>query len=173
MAKRKIFTYGNPILRQKAQPITEITQEIEEIINDMIETMYEAPGIGLASNQIGIAKQIIVIDMKVKNPQSKAVAILNPKITASSGEYICEEGCLSFPEINIDVKRFSSIKVQGMNINGERIEFEENDLVARIFQHEIDHLNGILFIDHINFVRKQLLRKDLKKLEELSRSKKE
>ncbi|MBI5417168.1 peptide deformylase [Candidatus Poribacteria bacterium] len=170
MSKKKIITYGDPVLRKKAALIEDITDDIIAIANDMIETMLAAPGIGLAANQIGIAKQIIVADLKVKSPEEKPIAIINPKIVYSEGEEIAEEGCLSFPEINIDIRRAVKINVQGIGLDGKKIELEETGLAARIFQHEIDHINGVLFIDHINFVKKQLLRKDLRRIEDITRN---
>lgn len=171
MSKKKIVTYGDPILRKKTARIKDITDDVIVIANDMIDTMLAAPGIGLAANQVGIDKQIIVVDLKVKSPDEKPIAIINPKIVYSEGEDVAEEGCLSFPEINIDVRRATKINVQGIGLDGKKIEFEETGIVARVFQHEIDHINGILFIDHINFVKKQLLRKDLRKIEDMTRNK--
>ncbi len=165
MSQRKIIIYGDSILRKKALPVSEINDEIIKLTEDMIETMYKAPGIGLAANQLGIDKQIIAVDLKVIDPQAKAFIIINPKIIASDGIDTNEEGCLSFPGINIEIKRSTYVKVEGINIKGEKIKLESENLLARILQHEIDHINGVLFIDHLNFVRKQLLRKELKELE--------
>lgn len=156
---RKIKIYGDPILREKAQPVLEVTPQIKKLIKDMAEIMYENEGLGLAANQIGIGKQIMTVDVG-----QGLLALINPRIEESCGEESVEEGCLSLPNIKIRVKRAKMIKVRGLNERGRKIKIEAEGLLARAIQHEIDHLNGILITDRISLARRQLISSQLKKL---------
>jgi peptide deformylase len=164
MAVLKINTYGDPILRKVAKPINRITPEISVLIGDMIETMYDAPGVGLAAPQIGqsIRLVIITLGLEIKHPEPKA--LINPEIV-SHGEMkeLCQEGCLSVPEENGDVPRWTEITVRALDENGEQIEFDARNMTARIIQHEIDHLNGILFIDRLAILKQDIIKRRLKK----------
>lgn len=153
MAVLAVKTYGETVLREKSKPIEKITPEIVNLVKDMTETMYTASGVGLAAPQVGVAKRIIIIDDEEKG----AIALINPEIIEKEGEMISEEGCLSLPELYAQVKRFARIKVEGWDLNGEKITIEAKDLLARVIQHEIDHLNGILFIDKIGKAKRKLL----------------
>lgn len=144
MAKRTIRTDEDPILRKKSRVVTEINDRVIELVDDMLETMYDADGVGLAAPQIGILKRIIVIDIG-EGP----VAIINPEFVSSEGSYIDVEGCLSIPNKNGDVERPEYVKVKGFNIEGEEIIVEGEELMARALCHELDHLDGILFTDKI------------------------
>lgn len=163
MAVRKIRVYGDPILREKTQLVGEVTPQTKKLIKDMTETMYENEGLGLAANQIGIGKQIMTVDVG-----QGLLVLINPRIMESCGEESAEEGCLSLPDIKVEVKRARKIKVRGLNEEGGRIEIEAEGLLARAIQHEIDHLNGMLIADRISFVRRQLIGSQLKKLERRS-----
>lgn len=153
MAVLAVKTYGETVLREKSKPIEKITPEIVNLVKDMTETMYTASGVGLAAPQVGVAKRIIIIDDEEKG----VIALINPEIIEKEGEMIGEEGCLSLPELYAQVKRFARIKVEGLDLNGEKITIEAEDLLARVIQHEIDHLNGILFIDKIGKAKRKLL----------------
>jgi len=153
MAVLAVKTYGEKVLREISKPIEKITPEIVNLVKDMTETMYTASGVGLAAPQVGVAKRIIIIDDEEKG----AIALINPEIIEKEGEMISEEGCLSLPELYAQVKRFAKIKVEGLDLNGEKIAIEAKDLLARVIQHEIDHLNGILFIDKIGKTKRKLL----------------
>ncbi|AZR72966.1 peptide deformylase [Anoxybacter fermentans] len=144
MAIYPIRKIGDPVLRTKAKEVKEITNKTRKLIDSMFETMYDAPGIGLAAPQIGISKRIIVIDLD-DNP----IALINPVIVEKQGSQVGEEGCLSIPGERALVERYQFVKVRGLDINGREIEIESEDLLARALQHEIDHLDGILFIDKI------------------------
>jgi len=157
----KIVTYPDPILRQKAEPIKEVNDEVRKLIDDMAEVMYQDDGVGLASPQIGVSKRIIVLDAG-----EGFSAMINPEIIElSKEEESMEEGCLSLPDIRLQVKRPTKIVIRGLNEKGEPVEFEKDGLMARVYQHETDHLNGILIIDHASTVQRQLLRSKIKNLE--------
>lgn len=145
MAILKIRTFGDPALRQKAKPVERVTDLHKRLIADMLETMREAPGVGLAGPQVGVLDQIFVWEVGDEHG-----AVLNPVITFASEEKIeGEEGCLSLPGLYYPVVRSQNVRVEGMDSAGERVEFAADDFMARVCQHEIDHLNGVLFIDHL------------------------
>jgi len=159
MAILEIKEYGEPVLREKALPVKEITPKILNLIKDMAETMYTDSGVGLAAPQVGVSKRIIVID----GEEDGLIVLINPMIIKSEGEVVAEEGCLSVPDIYSQVKRSSKVTVKALNENGDQIEITKEDLTARALQHEIDHLDGILFIDRIGRMERQILLNKLKK----------
>ncbi len=144
----KVREVGDPILRSKAKKVININQKTSDLINNMIETMYSEDGVGLAAPQIGVLKRIIVADTG-----EELIEIINPEIIEKDGEKIAEEGCLSIPEQKGKVKRAAKIKVKGKTKKGDILNREAEGLLARIIQHEIDHLNGVLFIDKIEDFR--------------------
>jgi peptide deformylase len=148
MSHLAIRVYGDPILRQKASPIKEIDRRIKRLARYMEEAMEKANGVGLAAPQVGVSERIIVVKIK------DSIVLVNPVITYMEGEVLEEEGCLSIPNIVGDVTRASRIRVSGIDITGKEIDLEATDLAARAFQHEIDHLDGILFIDRAINVRR-------------------
>ena len=157
-----IRLYPDDILRTRCQP-TEMNDEIDRLIDDMLYTMYEAPGIGLAAPQVGRNLRVIVAD--VSESRDQPVALINPEIIASDGMTEYEEGCLSLPGIYAKVRRPARIRVRALNRDGKPIELEADDLLAICLQHEIDHLNGVLFIDHLSALkRNRLLQKYRKAL---------
>ncbi len=168
MAILRIRLYGDPILRAPTKPVDEVTDETRKLIQDMMETMRKADGVGLAAPQVGVSKSIIVArnpeNASLPTGQAGEIALINPEILESEGEIVAEEGCLSFPKITSEVRRTRRIIVEGLNPQGEKIRVEEVDLMARIIQHEIDHLKGILFIDRMSPARKILISKELKRL---------
>ena len=157
----EIKEYGQSVLREKSLPVKEITPEILNLIRDMAETMYATSGVGLAAPQIGVSKRIMVID----GEEDGLIVLINPIIVKSEGEAIEEEGCLSIPEVYSKVKRSLKVTVKALNENGEPIELTKEGLIARTLQHELDHLEGILFIDRIGKVKRQILLDKLKKKE--------
>ena len=159
MAILKIKEYGEPVLRGKALPVKEIAPEILNLIKDMAETMYADSGIGLAAPQVGVSKRISVID----GEEDGLIVLINPMLVKSEGELVEEEGCLSIPGIYSQVKRSSQVTVKALNENGDPIEMTKEGLAARALQHEIDHLDGILFIDRIGRTERQILLNKLKK----------
>lgn len=145
MALLKIITEGDPVLRRKARPITKITKRLKVLAKNMLETMYHANGVGLAAPQVGISERMVVIDVG-KGP----LVLINPEIIAAEGEERDVEGCLSLPGRNEYITRAYRVTVSALDLNGGKINLTGEGLLARAFQHEIDHLNGILFIDHLD-----------------------
>lgn len=163
---RKIITYPHPILAKQAAPITEFNDQLHRLISDMIETMFDAPGAGLAANQVGESKRLIVINTSEKEEDAdrQAIALINPEIIHAEGTQIDVEGCLSVREYSTKVTRFQKITVRAQDASGESREFEAEDFFARVIQHECDHLDGKLFIDRISSLKRTLYRKKLKKM---------
>ena len=160
MAKKKILTVPNPLLRKVSEPVNSINAEIKNLMDDMLETMYSAPGIGLAAVQVGVLKRIIVIDLSKDGEKKNPLFIVNPQITYKSDNLISyEEGCLSIPNQFAEVKRPSSCKVNFLDYHGKKTEINADGLLATCIQHEVDHLNGILFIDHLSKLKKDLILK--------------
>lgn len=162
MALLDILRFPDTRLRTKAKPITEFTDELSTTIDNMFETMYDAPGIGLAATQVNYHKQLVVID--VSEDKNEAHCFINPEITHTEGEDICQEGCLSVPEYYADVKRAEKIKVTALDRNGKKFELEAEGLLAVCIQHELDHLQGKLFVDYLSPLKQKRLRKKLDKL---------
>lgn len=144
MAIRIIVKDPDPVLREKAKPVPKITPNIHKLLDDMAETMYDAEGVGLAAPQIGILKRVIVIDVGDENG---LIEMINPEIIAAEGEQLGQEGCLSIPGLRGDVKRSLKVTAKGLDRNGDEIVITGSELLARAFQHEVDHLNGVLFTD--------------------------
>lgn len=152
MDKLDIVLYPDTGLRETCQPIPEMTDTLDRLIDDMFYTMYDAPGIGLAAPQVAVQQRLIVVD--VSESKDQPIALLNPEIINSAGKITWEEGCLSLPGVYAKVNRPSEILVRGMDRDGKTIEFEASDLLAVCIQHEIDHLNGKLFIDHLSALKR-------------------
>ena len=163
MAILHICTYPEEILRQRAEPITEIDEEVVKLVDHMVETMYSAPGIGLAATQVGVAKQVLVADIAPRRPESELIVLINPEIVAAEGEVIFEEGCLSVPDYQAEVKRHEKVTVRGLNLKGVEVEIEAEGLLAVVLQHEIDHLNGMLFIDRLSKLKRDLYKRKVRK----------
>lgn len=164
MAIKKIITFPDPILREKAKKITTFDDELKQLASDMGETMYHAPGVGLAANQIGIARQIVVVDVSKEENEKKFISLVNPVVSEGGGSVTGDEGCLSVLEYESKVKRFQKIRLTAQDLEGNDLDFIAEDRFARIIQHEVDHLNGILFIDHISRLKLTLYKKKLKKI---------
>lgn len=164
MALLEIKTYPDKVLREQAALVNNISQEIQQLIDNMIETMYAAPGIGLAAPQVGVSKRVIVIDIRHKEEiKTPLVAMINPEIVFAEGEVNSEEGCLSIPGYTANVKRAERVIAQGLNRKGKAIRIECSDLLSISLQHEIDHLNGILLIDRISPIKREFFKKRFKK----------
>ncbi len=162
----KIIKYGNPILRMKSKAVTKIDDELRNTINDMIIVMQEGEGIGLAAPQVAVSKSFFVIDNSLIEENGEPEAIINPEILSSSGESVVEEGCLSVPDIREEVKRPEFIRVKYQDVQGNIHEKDLDGLKARVFQHEIDHLHGIFFVDRIGAMKRKLLQKQLRQIAE-------
>jgi peptide deformylase len=164
MAILPIVKLPAPVLRQEAREITEINGKLQGLIDDMGETMYAAPGLGLAANQVGELQRLIVFDVSHKEGgPRKLQVVLNPCIAAGEGDIIREEGCLSVADFSAEVRRHAKVLIKGLDREGKPIEITGEGLLAVVLQHEIDHLNGILFIDHISRLKRGLYLRRLKK----------
>ena len=161
MAIRQILHFPDPRLRKKAVPIKKVTNDIRKLADDMLETMYDAPGVGLAANQINVQKRIVVID--VSDDKSSPLVFINPEIIRKEGQREHEEGCLSVPEAYEVVTRADTVRVKALNREGEPFEMEADDLLATCIQHEIDHLDGKLFVDYLSNLKRQRIKKRLEK----------
>ncbi|MCL2459080.1 MAG: peptide deformylase [Desulfobulbus sp.] len=164
MALRTIITYPHPVLRQEAELVTVFGQELKTLVADMAETMYHAPGVGLAANQIGVARQVVVVDRSMAENKRAYITLINPVISAGEGRNTDEEGCLSVVECYAKVERFRKIHVTAQDVEGNPLEFDAEDRYARIIQHEVDHLHGTLFIDRLSLLKRALYKKKLKKI---------
>jgi peptide deformylase len=163
---RKIIKYGDPVLEQRAEPVGEFdTPELHQLISDMWETMYAAKGVGLAAPQVGVLKRVSVIDTSVGEDESKKIVVINPEVTFREGKQTGEEGCLSIPGFREPVTRASKVLVRSQNVKGETVELPGEELLARALEHEIDHLNGILFLRHLSALKRDMIRRKIKKLQ--------
>ncbi len=181
MALRKILTYPDPFLRKKCARVEEIDDLVLGILDDMAETMYAARGVGLAASQIGVDKRLVVVDISPRyvgadeeeedkevdgEPEYEGpglIELINPVITSSEGEIIAEEACLSIPGFTSDVRRKQRVVLEACDREGRLVEIEAEDLLARVFQHEIDHLDGVLFIDRLPRLKRELIKRKIEK----------
>ena len=161
MAVLEILEFPDPRLRTEAKPVKEVSSATRSLIDNMFETMYAAPGIGLAANQVNVLKRVIVID--ISQHKDQPLCLINPELISSSGIQKCEEGCLSVPGIYADVERASEIRVSAMDRNGEPFELDADEMLAVCIQHEMDHLEGKLFVDYLSLLKRQRVRKKLEK----------
>ncbi|MBW2029963.1 MAG: peptide deformylase [Deltaproteobacteria bacterium] len=160
----KIFTYPEPVLREKAKPVGNIDEAIQTLIDRMAATMYSAPGIGLAANQVGEPIQIIVFDVSPREKGRNLSVLINPEIIQAEGKVSQEESCLSVVDFSAEVTRPACVKVRGVDRHGKPVEIDAEGLLSVCLQHEIDHLSGVLFIDHISSLKRALYNKKLKKM---------
>jgi len=164
MAILKIITYPEKFLKRKTDPVNEINDEIRKLVEDMADTMYQAPGVGLAAIQVGANKSVIIYDPESDKENRPYKVLINPEIISMEGEILSEnEGCLSVPDFRADVMRAESAVVTGIDMNGSPVKIEAEGLLSVILQHEIDHLNGILFIDRISSLKRGMYKRKIKK----------
>lgn len=160
-----IVKYPDPVLSKKGAAVTEFGPELAEFVEEMWASMYAAHGIGLAAPQVGVSKRITVIDVSFKERPEEKLVLINPEIIEREGKQFEEEGCLSLPEIREKVQRAARVKVRAQDVNGEFFEAEGEELLARAMQHEIDHLDGVLFIDHLSPLKRDLVKRRIRKLQ--------
>jgi len=159
-----IVKYGNPVLEKPAAPVTEFNEDLKTLVADMFESMYEAKGVGLAAPQIGISKRLAVIDVSFKeNPREKLV-LANPEIIHTEGKQTQSEGCLSIPDFRENVTRANIVTIRAQDVNGKWYEKTGEELLARAFLHETDHLNGKLYISHLSALKRDLIKRKIRKL---------
>jgi peptide deformylase len=157
----KILKYGDEVLKVKARVISDINQHIADLAKAMVQTMHQAPGIGLAAPQVGESLQLITVDLTVGEIPEELLVLINPQITATEGFEICDEGCLSVPGYSLPVKRNAKIFLQAILLDGQELRMEFEGLKARVLQHEIDHLNGILIVDRMSSLKRTLIKKEI------------
>ncbi|NJD57388.1 MAG: peptide deformylase [Nitrospirae bacterium] len=163
MAVLDIKKYPSPVLKKKAAPVSVFDEALQQLIEDMVETMYAAPGVGLAAPQVGISKRLAVIDISSRDEKYPLIVLINPSIVKSEGEIEFEEGCLSIPEYTAKVKRSENLIVRAHDRAGTEVEIEAGGLLAIALQHEIDHLDGLLLIDRISPIKREFFKKRYRK----------
>ena len=163
---RNILKYPDPELKKKSVPVTVITDKVRELVRDMAETMYAAPGVGLAAPQIGVLQRVIVIDISAKDEESGLIVAINPQIIHTEGESYEEEGCLSVPRYAANVRRHARVVVKYLNLEGEEETCSADELLAIAFQHELDHLDGVLFVDHLSPLKREFFKKKYRRMAE-------
>src|ERR1700761_6087869 len=162
---REIVKYPDPVLERPTEPVTEFNDDLRKFVDDMFESMYAAKGIGLAAPQIGLSKRLTVIDLSFKEKPEDKIVLVNPEIIFREGKQYEEEGCLSLPEIREKVSRAAKVRVKAQNLKGEWFEMEGEELLSRAFQHEIDHLEGILFFRRVSALKRDLILRRIRKMQ--------
>ena len=160
---RKILHYPDPRLRQKAEPVAQMTPVLQKLVDDMAETMYAAPGVGLAATQIGEPHRIFIVDIAAEDEPSDLRTFVNPEILVREGECVGPEGCLSFPGVTEDIKRAAKVRVRAQDRDGKPFELEADGLLAVAIQHELDHLDGVLMVDHMGMLKRRMVQRKLQK----------
>jgi peptide deformylase len=161
----EVVKYPDPVLSKRGAPVTVFDDKLKTLVEEMFESMYAAHGIGLAAPQIGLSQRLTVIDISFKKNPEEKIVLINPEIIEREGKQFEEEGCLSLPEIREKVRRSARVKVKAQDVDGNWFEIEGEELLARAFQHEIDHLDGILFIDHLSRLKRDLVKSRIKKMQ--------
>ena len=161
----EIVKYPDPVLERPTEPVTEFNDELRKFVDDMFESMYAAKGIGLAAPQVGVSKRLTVIDLSFKERPEEKIVLINPEIVLREGKQYEEEGCLSLPEIREKVSRAAKVKVRAQDLDGNWFELEGTELLARAFQHEIDHLDGILFFRRVSALKRDLILRKIRKMQ--------
>jgi peptide deformylase len=161
----KIVKYPEPVLQQPGEPVTEFDAELRKFVADMFETMYASQGIGLAAQQVGVAKRITVIDLSLGKDPAQKLVLINPEIIEREGKQYEEEGCLSFPEIREKIPRAAKVRIRAQNEKGKWFEMDGEELLSRAFQHEIDHLDGVVFIFRMSALKRDLNLRKIRKMQ--------
>jgi peptide deformylase len=163
MALRPIVKWGEPVLHAPARPVAEVDDAVKTLVTDMVETMYAAPGIGLAAPQIGVPLRVIVVDLTVGEDKSQLITLINPELVEREGEQCHEEGCLSIPGFGGSPVRPARVVVSGLDLEGKQRNYPATGLLARAFCHEIDHVDGLLFVDRLSPLKRDLMKRKLRK----------
>jgi peptide deformylase len=163
MAIREIRKYPDPVLRKKAAPVKIIDDNLRKLVDDMVDTMYAEPGVGLAAPQIGVSLRLLVTDITVGEKPDSLIVLVNPKIVSTSGRVIEEEGCLSIPDIRAEIPRAESVEIHGWDLDQQEVGVKGRGYLARAFQHEMDHLDGILIWDRMSKIQREVLKNEWKR----------
>jgi peptide deformylase len=161
----KIVKYPEPVLSQPGEPVTEFDAELKKLVVDMFETMYASQGIGLAAPQVAVAKRVTVVDLSQGKDPAQKLVLVNPEVTFREGKQYEEEGCLSFPEIREKVQRAAKVRIRAQDLKGKWFEMDGEELLSRAFQHEIDHLDGMLFIFRMSSLKRDLVLRKIRKMQ--------
>lgn len=161
----KIVKYPEPVLSQPGEPVTEFDAELKKLADDMFETMYASQGIGLAAPQVAVAKRLTVIDLSMGKDSAQKLVLVNPEVILREGKQYEEEGCLSFPEIREKVQRAAKVRIRAQDLKGKWFEMDGEELLSRAFQHEIDHLDGMLFIFRMSSLKRDLVLRKIRKMQ--------
>ena len=161
----KIVKYPEPVLSQPGEPVTEFDAELKKLVDDMFETMYASQGIGLAAPQVAVAKRVTVVDLSQGKDPAQKLVLVNPEVTFREGKQYEEEGCLSFPEIREKVQRAAKVRIRAQDLKGKWFEMDGEELLSRAFQHEIDHLDGMLFIFRMSSLKRDLVLRKIRKMQ--------
>jgi peptide deformylase len=163
MAIREIRKYPDPVLRKKALAVKSVDADLRRLVDDMVETMYAEPGVGLAAPQIGVSLRLLVTDITVGEKPDSLIVLVNPKIVSASGRVIEEEGCLSIPGVRAEIPRAESVEIRGWDLDHQEVSIKGRGYLARAFQHEMDHLDGILLWDRMSKIRREVLKNEWKR----------
>ncbi|MGA9586056.1 MAG: peptide deformylase [Terracidiphilus sp.] len=161
----KIVKYPEPVLSQPGEPVTEFDSELKKLVDDMFETMYASQGIGLAAPQVAVGKRVTVVDLSQGKDPAQKLVLVNPEVIFREGKQYEEEGCLSFPEIREKVQRASKVRIRAQDLKGKWFEMDGEELLSRAFQHEIDHLDGMLFIFRMSSLKRDLVLRKIRKMQ--------
>jgi peptide deformylase len=161
----KIVKYPEPVLSQPGEPVTEFDSELKKLVDDMFETMYASQGIGLAAPQVAVAKRVTVVDLSMGKDPAQKLVLVNPEVIFREGKQYEEEGCLSFPEIREKVQRAAKVRIRAQDLKGKWFEMDGEELLSRAFQHEIDHLDGMLFIFRMSSLKRDLVLRKIRKMQ--------
>jgi len=159
-----IVKFGDPVLEQPAEPVTVFDEELKKLVDDMFESMYAAKGVGLAAPQIGISRRIAVVDVTFKEDPNAKIVLINPEVIHKEGRHQQSEGCLSIPEFRENVTRAKVVTIRAQDLTGQVFEKTSDDLLARAFQHETDHLNGKLYLSHLSAIKRDLIKRKIRKM---------
>jgi peptide deformylase len=163
MPLRPIVLYPDPVLLTPTQPVQEVDDDVRTLVRDMVDTMYAAPGIGLAANQVGVSKRVCVVDLSVGENEGELTVFINPRVVATEGNEVGEEGCLSFPDIHLDIERPYTATVEALDLDGRAFTITASGLMARAIQHEIEHLQGRVFLQNVSPLKRELVKRQIKK----------
>ena len=163
MPLRPIVLFPDPVLLTPTQPVGEVDDDVRSLVRDMVETMYAAPGIGLAANQVGVSKRVCVVDLSVGENEGELRVFINPRVVSTEGNEVGEEGCLSFPDIHLDIERPYTATVEALDLDGRAFTITASGLMARAIQHEIEHLQGRVFLQNVSPLKRELVKRQIKK----------
>ena len=163
MAVRPIVLYPDPVLLRATEPVRQVDDEIRSLVRDMADTVYAAPGVGLAANQIGVAKRVLIVDLSAGEEPDSVMVFINPRITVVEGTQMGEEGCLSFPDVTLEIERAAEVTVEALDLEGQPFTFTGEGLMARALLHECEHLDGQVFLRNVSSLKRELVKRQIRR----------